>query len=503
MTEGSGSPARRATRPDRLIGRAEIWLLLVVIVGAAYFHGGASWNQNARLDAIFTFVEPGTHRWTFRLDPFLPNPDRGINTGDWTRVGDHYYANKAPGTMLLGTVGYLPLYTIERAIGIDLDRPPVQQLNAYLINLWVSVIPLAVAIACWSRLVGQRAGRVAGVGLALLTFFGTALFPYATQLWGHTTAAAFVMLAVVAFEATRSNQARLAAATGACIGMAVLSDFLALPVLVALGIAIARRDRRELLWFGLGGSGPALLLLLYQWYSFGSPWHLPTDGTNPMFVDDARALGLFGWPSGVALFQMTVGPYRGLFVQMPLLIAAGIGFARWRRRDRADPLLWVCLGSSVATLVWVSTFNGWHGGATVSARYLIVVLPLFALALRELPRDRRGRRLLLTLAVPSLLIMLAIAAVSPLVGEYAMNPLYSEIWLRFWAGALHPHVLAIRLQALDPNPAWRAITAWNWGDLLGLPGLTRLLPWIALVATGSTIACLSARDRASSNHHDA
>jgi hypothetical protein len=247
------------------------------------------------------------------------------------------------------------------------------------------------------------------------------------------------------------------------------------------------------LWFGLGGTGPAFLLLLYQWYCFGDPLQLPTEGTNPMFVDERRALGLFGWPSGVALFQMTVGPYRGLFLQMPVLAGAVLGFARWRRRDPTDPLLWLCAVSSVATLVWVASFNGWHGGATVSARYLIVVLPLAALALRELPMDRRGRRLLAVLAVPSVLAMLAIAAVSPLVGEWHLNPFIGDVIPDFLRGALHPHDLAIRLQRLSPIGDWRALSAWNWGDLAGLPGSWRLVPWILLVVAGSALALRSAR----------
>jgi hypothetical protein len=478
------------------IHRSEIWLALAVFLGAAYFYGGASWNQNARLDAIFTFVEPGPHRWTFRLDPFLPDPMMGVNTGDWTRVGDHYYANKAPGTILIGVLAYFPLYTVERAIGADLNQPALEHLNAYLINLLVTVVPVAIAIAGWSRLLARRAGPMAGVGLALLTFFGTALLPYSTQLWGHPTAAAFAMLAVIAFEASRSGGRHLATATGVFIGFAMLSDFLVLPILLALTVACLRLGRRHLLWFAIGGSGPALLLLLYQWYCFGSPFHLPTEGTNPMFVDETRTLGLFGWPSGVALFQMTIGPFRGLLIQMPLLLGALVGFVRWRRRDPGDAMLWLCGGSFLATLVWVSTFNGWHGGATVSARYLIVVLPLAALALRELPGDRAGRRLLAVLAVPSLLMMLAIAAVSPLVTEWHLNPLFGEVLPRFLSATLHPHALPVRLQGVHPEfRAWQEWSGWNWGDLLGLTGSIRLVPWLVLVSVTSALSCISARSR--------
>ncbi len=484
-------------KPDsRGVHRSRGWISVVVFIGAAYFYGGASWNQNARLDAVFTAVEPGPHQGTFRLDPFLPDPEQGINTGDWTRVEDHYYANKAPGTLLLGALVYLPLYRLECALGADLTSPVIQHANAYLINLGVTVLPLAVAMACWATLFARRTGPVAATALALGTFFGTALFPYATQLWGHTTAAAFAMLAVWAFDRARATRrAGFCTAAGLFGGIAVLSDFLAAPVAAAIAIAIWLTERGWLWRLIAGGAGPAVCLFTYQWYSFGGPWHLPTDGTNPMFVDHARALGLFGWPSGVALFQMTVGPYRGLFVQMPLLLAAIIGFRRWWRRAPEDPTLWICLGSSVATLLWVSTFNGWHGGASVSPRYLIVVLPLVALALREVSDTARERWTLAALAVPSVATMLAIAAVSPLVGEFVLNPLFGEIWPQFLTGHLHPHVLPIRLQDLDADVGWRAAAAWNWGDLVGLSGLLRVTPWVALAGSGSFLACRLAASR--------
>jgi hypothetical protein len=470
--------------------------VLVVIVSAAYFHGGAAWNQNARLDAMFTFVEPGPHRWTFRLDPFLPDPQGGINTGDWTRVGTRYYANKAPGTIMLGALVYLPLYGIESAAGIDLDHPPVASFNAFAINLLISVVPLAIALAGWTRVLERRAGPERALVLALLTWLGTALFPYATQIWGHTTAAAFVMMAIARLDTRGALTARQAVTAGGLLGMAVLCDYLALPVVAALTAMVALRQRTRLGSLLIGGAGPALLLLGYQWYCFGNPFHLPTEGTNPAFVDPDRALGLFGSISGVALFQLTVGPYRGVFLQMPLLLAALWGFARWHRRDRRDPLLWACVAGFAGNVLWVASFNGWHGGATACARYLLVALPLVVLAWRELPASRAAAILLTTSGAISMINMLAVAAVSPLVDERVLNPLYGETLRRFVEGDLHPLVLPIRLQHLLPDLVrWRLTTAWNWGDLMGLSGLSRIVPWIVLVGTFGTCAWLSVRRR--------
>ena len=473
-----------------LLRRPEPWIALIVLLAGAYFCGSGSWNQNARLDAIFSFVEPGPQRWTFRIDSFLPFPNRSLNTGDWTRFGDHYYANKAPGTILLGVLAYLPLYWLEAALGVSIDAPVIEILNAYWINVWVSVVPLALASALWYRLLSRRAGERRALVLALLTFFATALFPYSTQLWGHTTAAAFVMMAWWSFDATEQSTRRLPhAATGALAGLAVLCDFLAFPTVIALAIGAALKDRTRWVWLSAGGVVPLLLLLTYQWYCFGSPWSLPTEHTRPQFVDTSRVLGLFGWIDAHALFSLTLGVHRGLFIQMPILLGAAVGYVFWWRRAPFAFEPWANAAAFLLTLALVASFNGWNGGATVCARYLILAIPLLARGLAELPSGRSWSLGLAALAIPSLCNMLAIAAVGPLAPDELDNPLLGFIYPHFLAGRLHPYPWPIRLQALRPDfAAWRQLTVWNFGDVLGLTGLARLLPLIGLIAGASVVA---------------
>jgi hypothetical protein len=487
-----------ASRPSALrawLARPDVWIALAVLLGGAYFCGSGSWNQNARLDAIFTFVEPGPHQYTFRLDPFLPAPQRSINTGDWARAGEHYYANKAPGTMLLGAAAYLPVYLLESSLGVSWDTPAIAILNAYWINLWVSVVPLGVASVLWYRLLARRLRASRAAALTLLTFFGTALFPYSTQLWGHTTAAAFVMMAWWAFEAAPAASPRACDfAVGAAAGLAVLSDFLAFPSALALSLGVALRRRERLPWLVAGGTGPLLLLLGYQAYCFGSPWVLPTENTRPEFIDNSRALGLFGAIDLHALYQLTLGQRRGLFVQMPLLAAAVAGFAVWMRRERRDVALWGSLGAAVLTVLLVASFNGWHGGATVCARYLIVVLPLLGRGLVELPSGRVASAVLGVLGAGSVLNMLAVASVSPLAPDELESPLTAFTYRHFFAGELHPVPLPIRLQQLHPSfEKWQELTVWNFGDVLGLEGLARLVPLVLLVAAASAVAVRAAR----------
>jgi hypothetical protein len=485
----------RSSQLRSLLARPELWITLIVLIAGAYFCGSGSWNQNARLDAIFSFVEPGPHRWTFRIDPFLPFPDRSVNTGDWTRIGEHYYANKAPGTILLGVLAYLPLHWLEAALDVSSDEPMIEILNAYWINVWVSVVPLALASALWYRLLSRQVSAQRAVALTLCTFFATALFPYSTQLWGHTTAAGFVMMAWWSSDAAAGSPRRLPhVATGALAGLAVLCDFLAFPAALALVLGAGLKRGTRLGWLCVGGLGPVLLLLGYQWYCFGSPWSLPTEHTRSQFVDTTRVLGLFGWVDPTALLDLTLGPRRGLFFQMPLLLAAAVGYVFWFRRARFDFEPWANASAFILTLALVASFNGWHGGATVCARYLIPATPLLARGLAALPSGRWATVGLAALAVPSSCNMLAVAAVGPLAPDTLANPLRSFIYPHFLAGRLHPYPWPIRLQALHPDfSAWSQLTVWNFGDVLGLTGLARLLPLVTLIAGASFLAIRLAR----------
>ena len=107
---------------SRAVRRHEIVLLLLLVISGAYFHGGGASNQNVRFDAMVAATEGEG----FRIDRFMRGPDgilsepppTGGNTVDWSfsppagvvqpepgsgLVAGHYYANKAPGTILIGS----------------------------------------------------------------------------------------------------------------------------------------------------------------------------------------------------------------------------------------------------------------------------------------------------------------------------------------------------------------------------------------------------------------
>src|SRR5947207_4337574 len=82
-----------ATLEDRRVAE---WLFFLAFFAAAYFYGGAGWNQNATFDLTRAIVE----RHTFAIDAYA------ANTGDVSYANGHVYANKAPALSFLAAIPY-------------------------------------------------------------------------------------------------------------------------------------------------------------------------------------------------------------------------------------------------------------------------------------------------------------------------------------------------------------------------------------------------------------
>lgn len=477
--------------------RVGLGLGMLVLLTAAYFHGGAASNQNARLDAIFAFVEPGPSRGTFQIDRFMVAPERNINTADWAHYGGHYYANKAPLTIVLGAIVYAGLYGLERTLGLDPALAPMQLWNSYAINLALGACMLGIAACVLYLLLCRSVSPPSAAALSFVSCVGTGLLPYSTQLWGHSTAACFVLFGMYALRrgACFDGAARREAFWGGlwlCAAMA--TDYLACLASGPLLVARLWQRPKDLPWIALGALLPAAIVLGYQYSCFGSPFTLATTYSNPTYLDPSRALGMFALPDPTALLQLTLMPYRGVFLQMPWLLLTLLGFVHWTRRSRRDPWLWACSASCGLGLLSVSSFNGWHGGATVCARYLLPFVPTALIALGEIRWSVWSRRGAWALGLLSAANMLAVAAVNPLCPDAHRNPLYGYTYQMLAAGKLAPYPFPVRLLQYDPE--WRELRTWamwNWGQLLGAKGLWSLAPLALIWLLGALLLIAALR----------
>jgi len=424
------------------VRRLATGLFLLVFFAHAYFVGALGWNQSARIAAILTFVEPGPNRFTMRIDAFVKEEERGLSTGDWALGSDgHYYANKAPGVSWIGLPAYAVLYGIERLAGLDPRSTAATRLNSIALNLWCSVAwSAAAASALFLFFAAGGAPRGEALLGALAYAFGTLAFPYDTSIWGHTTAAACLLLALCL--AWWPGGVRWPACAGALGGLAVLVEYTALLPMAAVACALLgrRASWRARIAFGASAAVPLLALLLYQQLVFGDFLTTATARGNPQFREAGRAFGgVLGPIAGDALWALLFSPWRGLFLYCPVLLFSVFGaWQRWRHGQRA--LAASCVAAFAATLLFVASFNAWWGGWVAGPRYLVVAIPLLALLTPRLGALAPwARRLWVGAASLSACNMLALAAVELMLDEAERNPLYGLAY-RLLATARYPHL---------------------------------------------------------------
>jgi hypothetical protein len=500
-------------------------LIFVSVFGlAAYFYNGYGWNQTARYDPIWAFVEPGPNQYSLAIDDFVVDPDAGVNTGDFALVdeeGGHYYSNKAPGTSLLGIPAYFVLYHGARLLGLDPVSVTGVLVNAYLVHLWVTVLPVALSAAFFYglALTLARNGRRALL-LTCVLYAGTLMLPFSTMLWAHTTAAAFAVVAL-AFFVTPGPRAGFL--SGLFVGVAALTDYGAAPLALTFVVAawIGEGGGRRLRALCLGGLGPLMAFGLYHWALFGSPLRLASSYSPADMVDEGRVFGLLGALDPRALWGLTFSPVRGMFVFMPVLVLSLIAIRYVRLSDRRQ-LWWLALANMLLALLLNATFNGWWGGASAGPRYQIIVLPFYVLLLTLLPEGRGIRAALYALVFVSFANMFVIAAISPMAPDaFRGSPLlfcYAKLWgvLRIDLGIdpapvggalsrgslhLYPTFLMRDWAITLADPTLERWASFNLGErVLGLRGVASLLPALAwCAALGTWMSRIAAADAPTSS----
>jgi hypothetical protein len=293
---------------------------------------------------------------------------------DRARHGRHLYSDKAPGLSLVALPAVAAIRAAERLSGRN-RAFVLWESEARLHAVRVAVLApflvlLALLVGRTAEGLAPRTGAAAAVTLALGTMVGA----LSTALFAHVPEAALCFAAFVVLA--RSRGRRAAAAAGALAGAAVLMDYEAAVVVVALGLYVAaRKDVRALVAYALGGVPAALLLGAYNTVAFGSPLDLSYEfkvGPNA----EAQSHGFFGIgdPDLDHLATTLVGE-RGLLTVSPVLAAGVVGLAlTWRRGLRSEVAL--ALGVVVAFLLVQSSYFDPLGGFSPGPRFMTPAVPI-------------------------------------------------------------------------------------------------------------------------------
>jgi hypothetical protein len=433
--------------------RRAAWLffasfLAVNILLSTYFLDSVpSPNPTSRILPVLTIYEEGT----YAIDKYEKS------TMDKSFVNGHYYSDKAP----LSTWIVLPFYGLLRALHLTGTNTFQWLPVALLGDVLCGSLPFVVLLWLVFTKAFRQAPSLNPVLPCMLPLYGSFVFAYSGVFMSHVLAGVLLCGSYILLR-----QRRQPAVCGLLLGLAVLAEFptaLAVPI---WAVTIARAQRKDLLWFVLGGLPCALALLFYNHAITGSATSMPY-----AYIADSAFAGMrtaYGirLPQLEAVWGLLFSTYRGMFFYAPGLIVIAIAGVAGRRskllrEDLLSPLGLLAAGY----LLLISSYFVWWGGWSYGPRHLIPLAILLFYEGIPLAARRPGLRgWLYALSACGIgMVWVSKATALYLMPEQFSNPVFDLALPSFARGQLRHDALPTHLFQLDPIAA-----AWLWLGLFAV-----------------------------------
>jgi len=461
--------------------KAALLLGSVTFFSFIYFYEGGGWNQNSRFDLLRAIVE----RHTLRTDAYYQN------TEDRAYFRGHYYSDKAPGLVFTALPFALAATPALHIAGVDPASSRGAYSLSYIVTAGAAPFPAALAGVCLFFLAlrfgaSTNAAAFATLAMALATPF----WAYASLFWAHALAGACLIFAFAsALKLRESQSARAdflwALTVGLAAGWATVTEYPAAPVsallaFLALSQAWPRGNAarwRVLLGVGVGATICLIVLSGYLHAVFGSftPGYAYLDSSQFTFMQQRGYLGLT-YPHPDRLLKLLFGGSRGLFFFSPVTLAAPLGWWwLWKGKTYSAAAL---VAAAIASYYFLfnSSFYWWKAGLSFGPRYAGASFPLLCLGLavawqRAIPL---WRRVLMALALVSVVVALMVVSTTSEVSVQDSCPLIHSVLPSFWRGQMALNrVSMLTFAEAGSSPQYGA---FNLGQLLGLNGLASLIP---------------------------
>ncbi len=451
-------------------------LALVAILHAVsfiYFIQGGGANQNSNIGEVRQIVERGH----FALDQF------SAYTVDVVQHDGRTYSNKTPSATFLAAPPYWLFHGVAVALGADVRSDRYQHVASQVISFLITSL--------WGVLLGQLLFFLLGelypslsendrVFLAAAIPLATMVFPYATVAMLNefeTFWTTFAIYGFIRWQRDPGNR-RLVARLALAYAFAFLAD----PVLALVGPAIGvmfllNRERR---WSGIAifvGVFAACMIpwLVYNRVNFGSFTTTNRALQTGEFVDPGLFLGVFDVPDPLRVVQVLFWSHRSLFPTQAFIMFFIPGLVLLvRGKEMARGAFWTLVVAIVPYLVFIMTFNGWHGGDCYGPRYFMPAVII--LVCWSIPIYQRFRKTYVACMAASYICVLMVTAVDPVLGftQSVTWPFRDYVLPNFMHGKL-----ALDQYPIFPSSSVTWISA-NFGEFLGLSGRWSLAPLLLL-----------------------
>ncbi|HEU4783989.1 MAG TPA: hypothetical protein VFS83_11665 [Ktedonobacterales bacterium] len=261
------------------------------------------------------------------------------NTIDVSYYQGHWYSPRSLGLSLVATP---LLWLLSHITSIDnTTQFTLTQQIAYLNAFTVLPVAIMAAVAL-RRFVAHLRPSLASTPLPMVVAgafaLGTLAYPFSTTFFSHAFGGglAFIGFYLLYRAREKENTGAWVILSGVLLGLAVISEY-PVGVIVVLLFAyiwlVFPGQRLQMTGAFIVGLIPSVLLLgWYNWFAFGSPFHLSyAYVSDPAF--SGQHDGFFGitTPHLDSLWSTLAFP-RGLLIESPFLLLVPLGLLRWLRR---------------------------------------------------------------------------------------------------------------------------------------------------------------------------
>lgn len=362
-----------------------IFFLVNIILSSYFIDTWPTPNSLSRVLPVLTFFEERT----IQIDKYADL------TLDKSKVGDHFYSDKAP----LPTFCMIPIYALMQRCGLDKlsngysNQYPIyfsvpigiiysggygypQFMPVFIMGSFIfGTLPFVLMVMMSFKALHKMRPSISPVLLAMMAWYGSFIFVYSGTFFNHIFAGFMLLLSFVLIK--RNNYFL----SGVILGLGFLSEYtlmLAAPFWL-ICIWIKERKINQTLTFTAGVIPSVFFIAIYNWLITGSPWTM----LNAYHAcADFQALQHhygFSFPSVKALWGLSFSIWKGLFNYVPVLycIAIYIILAMIKKSRLNLTLETRCLACfGIAFFLTISSFFTWWGGWSYGPRYLIILAVL-------------------------------------------------------------------------------------------------------------------------------
>jgi hypothetical protein len=269
-----------------------------------------------------------------------------------------------------------------------LTDDPEGETRRFFFSLTSPLIGAGIAPLLFLFYLGLGLTRARAVVWALVAAFASLVWQGSTSVFDQAQHGFLVLLSVYfGFVAGRRDSLGLAAVGGLCAGLLVNYQetyALLLPLMAAAtlgGSGSVRRGRNRWLAFMAATAFGLALWMGYNWLCFDNPF-VPGKLRPALVPHPATSGNVLRGLAGLLL-----SPGKSVFLYSPTIL---LGLAGWRALLRRQRELAIAVAlTSAVHLAFVSGMSFWHGDWCWGPRYLLILLPLWALAAPFAWRRRR------------------------------------------------------------------------------------------------------------------